>query len=171
MPRAFSCEIRATRARWRKDDNTTFWGETSMNSADDSTLAALLEKFAAADCCWFASTRPNGRAHLAPIWHVWHAGAAYVVTKEGAVRTENIRHNPAVSLSLPDPLNVLVIEGVARFAPEMEESLGPLFQAKYDWNIRTDVGYNTIIAIDPVKALAWGNHGEGRWQFPTERQK
>jgi hypothetical protein len=108
---------------------------------------------------------------LAPIWHVWYAGAAlyegavYVVTKAGAVRGANIRHNPAVSLSLPDPLNVFVLEGVARFAPEMESALAPLFQAKYDWNIRTDPGYNTIIGVDPVKALAWGSHGEGRWRF------
>ena len=137
----------------------------------DPTLTALLEKFAAADCCWFASTRPDGRAHLAPIWHVWYEGAAYVVTKEGAVRTANIRHNPAVSLSLPDPLNVFVLEGTARFAQEMEEALAPLFQAKYDWNIRTDPGYNTIIAIDPVKALAWGSHGEGRWQFDGQNAK
>ena len=133
-------------------------------STNPALLATLLEKFAAADCCWFASTRPDGRAHLAPIWHVWHAGAAYVVTKAGAVRTENIRHNPAVSLSLPDPMNVFVIEGVARVAPEMEDALAPLFQAKYDWNIRTDSDYDTIIAVNPVKALAWGSHGEGRWQ-------
>lgn len=135
-----------------------------MPATNSPLLVSLLEKFAAADCCWFASTRPDGRAHLAPIWHVWHAGAAYVVTKAGAVRTENIRHNPAVSLSLPDPMNVFVIEGVARVAPEMEDALAPLFQAKYDWNIRTDSDYDTIIAVNPVKALAWGSHGEGRWQ-------
>ena len=67
----------------------------------DPILSALLDKFSAAECCWFASTRPSGRAHLAPIWHVWHKGAAYVVTKEGAVRARNIRQNQAVSLSLP----------------------------------------------------------------------
>lgn len=131
----------------------------------DPTLSGLLDKFAQARCCWFASTRPDGRAHLAPIWHVWHRGAAYVVTKAGAVRTENIRHHPAVSLSLPDPMNVFVLEGVARFAPEMEEELAPLFQAKYDWNIRTDSEYDTIIGVDPVKVIAWGSHGEGRWRY------
>lgn len=135
-----------------------------MPTTNPTLLTTLLEKFAAADCCWFASTRPDGRAHLAPIWHVWHAGAAYVVTKEASVRAQNIRHNPAVSLSLPDPMNVFVLEGVARFAPEMVEALTPLFQAKYSWDIRTDPGYDTIIAVEPVKALAWGSHGEGRWQ-------
>lgn len=136
-----------------------------MPQTNPALLDSLLEQFAAADCCWFASTRPDGRAHLAPIWHVWHGGAAYVVTKADAVRAQNIRHNPAVSLSLPDPMNVFVLEGVARFAPEMADDLAPLFQAKYNWDIRTDPGYNTIIAVDPVKALAWGSHGEGRWRL------
>ncbi len=136
-----------------------------MNPSHSPLLLSLLDKFAAAECCWFASTRPDGRTHLAPIWHVWHDGAAYVVTKENAVRVENIRHNPRVSLSLPDPMNVFVIEGTARFAPEMEDALAPLFQAKFDWNIRTDPGYDTIIAVAPVKALAWGSHGEGRWHW------
>jgi len=128
-------------------------------------LTSLLDKFAAADCCWFASTRPDGRAHLAPIWHVWYEGAAYVMTKSDAVRARNIRHNPAVSLSLPDPMNVFVLEGMARFAPEMVDDLAPLFQAKYNWDIRTDADYNAIIAVDPIKAMAWGSHGEGRWRL------
>ncbi|MEZ4637468.1 MAG: pyridoxamine 5'-phosphate oxidase family protein [Caldilineaceae bacterium] len=131
----------------------------------DPTLARLLDVFAAADCCWFASSRPNGRPHLAPIWHVWHNGAAYVVTKAGAVRTRNIQASPHVSLSLPDPMNVFILEGVARFAPEMETELAPFFQAKYDWNITTDAEYDTIIAVDPRRAMAWGSHGEGRWSF------
>jgi hypothetical protein len=134
----------------------------------DPNLEKLLELFAAADCCWFASTRPDGRAHLAPIWHVWREGVAYVVTKEDAVRACNIRQNPQVSLSLPDPMNVFVLEDVARFAPEMVEAIAPLFRAKYSWEITIDPGYNTIIAVDPVKVMAWGKHGEGRWKF-TDR--
>ena len=84
----------------------------------DPTLVLLLAKFAAAECCWFGSVRPDGRAHLAPIWHVWHDRRAFVVTRSGAVRTNNVLANPSVSLALPDPMNVLIIEGWARFAPE-----------------------------------------------------
>ena len=132
---------------------------------EQALLQTLLAKFAAADCCWFASTRPDGRTHLAPIWHVWHADAVYVVTKADAVRTRNIRTNPAVSLSLPDPMNVLIIEGTARFAPNMQTDLVSPFQEKYTWDITTDPGYDTIIAVDPLKIMAWGSHGEGRWRF------
>lgn len=135
---------------------------------NDPTLSALLIKFAEADCCWFASTRPDGRAHLAPIWHVWHQDAAYVVTRSSAVRTANIRHNPAVSLSLPDPMNVFIIEGIAQIVAEADDELAALFQTKFDWNIHTDKEYDTIIRIDPLKAMAWGSHGQGRWHFGAQ---
>ncbi len=131
----------------------------------DPLLARLIEAFAVADCCWFASTRPDGRPHLAPIWHGWHNDTAYVVTKAASVRARNIRANPNVSLSLPDPMNVFIIEGIARFAPQAEAEIAPLFQAKYNWDITTDADYDTIIAVEPLRALAWGSHGEGRWQF------
>jgi hypothetical protein len=135
---------------------------------DDATLTRLLAKFAQADCCWFGSTRPDGRAHLAPIWHVWHAGHAYVVTQPDSVRATNIAHHPAVSLALPDPMNVLIIEGTARPAPEAAADLQPLFQQKYAWDIGTDADYGLIIEVTPRKIMAWGTDGEGRWHFPAD---
>lgn len=128
------------------------------------THTELLTTFAEADCCWYASVRGDGRAHLAPIWHVWLEGAAYVVTQPDSVRARNLVHNPSVSLSLPDPLNVFIIEGRAELAPEMEATLRPLFQAKYNWDISTDAAYTAIIRIVPHKFLAWGDGPDGRWQ-------
>jgi general stress protein 26 len=134
----------------------------------DTILETLLEKFAEAEACWFGSTRPDGRAHLAPIWHVWHAGRAYMVTQATSVRARNIAEQPAVSLSLPDPMNVLIIEGMARPAPEAQVALGPHFKSKYNWEFATDNPYNLIIEVTPRKIMAWGNHGEGRWHFDAE---
>lgn len=130
---------------------------------DDPALARLMALFGTADCCWFASTRPDGRAHLAPIWHVVHNDHIYVVTQSGAVRAANLRWQPYVSLALPDPLNVVVIEGVTRFAPELRGELRPLFHAKFDWDIATDTAYDEVIEVTPRKVMAWGSHGDGRW--------
>ncbi|MCB9139657.1 MAG: pyridoxamine 5'-phosphate oxidase family protein [Caldilineaceae bacterium] len=136
-----------------------------MIHADDPVLAALLAKFADAPACWMSSVRPDGRVHLAPIWHVWHAGCAYVCTQSGSVRAANIAQNSSVSLALPDPMNVIIIEGEAGPAPEDAAALQPLFQAKFDWNISTDADYTLILRITPRKIMAWGDHGEGRWHF------
>ncbi len=134
---------------------------------DDPILARLVERFAQADACWFSSTRPDGRAHLAPIWHVWHEGRIYVVTLSTSVRARNIVHQPAVSLSLPDTTNVVIVEGTARVAPEQREALNPLFKAKYNWEFAADNPYRHILEVTPRKIMAWGanGEGEGRWFF------
>lgn len=141
-----------------------------MASTTETTLAELIERFAAAEACWFSSTRPDGRAHLAPIWHVWHDARAYVVTQASAVRAKNIARHPDVSLSLPDTAEVLIIEGHARFAPEQKAALSPLFKAKYEWDFADNNPYNVIIEITPHKMIAWGNGGkwEKRWLFDAD---
>jgi hypothetical protein len=79
------------------------------------------------------------------------------------VKTANIRHNSSVVLTLPDPMNPLIIEGQAAQVEAVRPALRPLFQAKYDWDIETSPEYDTILEITPTKIIAWGQHGEGRW--------
>lgn len=134
---------------------------------DDPLLARLLDKLAQAQACWFSSVRADGRAHLAPIWHVWHNQRLYVVTQAGSVRARNIRANPAVSVALPDPMNVVIVEGTARPAPEAVADLQPLFFAKYNWDISADDDYTLVLEVTPHKLMAWGADGEGRWHFDS----
>jgi hypothetical protein len=116
----------------------------------DLNLRSLIERFAASSCSWLSTVRPDGRVHSAPIWHVWTNGRAYVVTTAKAVKVPNIRNNPNVVLTHPDPHKAIIID----------------FKAKYDWDIAEDDDYDTIIEIKPVKLLAWGEEGAGyrqRW--------
>ena len=130
---------------------------------NNETLSQLIHRFAEADCSWLSSVRPDGRAHSAPIWHAWYQGRAYVVTRGVAVKVANIRHNPSVVLTLPDPMNPLIIEGQAAQVEAVRPALRPLFQAKYDWDIENSAEYDTILEITPTKIIAWGQYGEGRW--------
>ncbi len=132
-------------------------------SAVDPVLRALVTRLAEEPCSWLSSVRPDGRAHLVPIWHVWYQGRAYVVAQATSVKTSNIRENPSVSLAHPDPLNVLILEGWAITADGMLDALLPLFRAKYNWDIAKDAATHTIIEITPTKLLAWGALGEGKW--------
>lgn len=134
---------------------------------DDPQLQALLLHLGAAECCWFSSVRPDGRAHLAPIWHVWQDNCFYVVTQATSVRARNLLTHPAVSLALPDPMNPIIVEGMARPAPERRPAVQPTFQRKYNWDISTDAAYDLVIEIRPRKVMAWGSHGEGRWMLPA----
>jgi len=138
---------------------------------DDLRLAKLLDKLAQAEACWFGTVRPDGRAHLAPIWHVWHAGRLYVVTQRDSVRARNLQTNPAVSVALPDPFDVLILEGEAYPAQHLQAELQPLFAAKYNWDIDTDADYDLIIGVTPRKLMAWGKDGEGRWRFDANGEE
>jgi len=131
----------------------------------DSELSRMLTIFAQAKHCWASTTRPDGRTHLAPIWHVWYEGCIYLVTTTGSTRAHNIACNRHITLSLPDPENVLIIEGSVRPATEYRKELQPIFTAKYNWNISLNDKYNMILEVLPDLVLAWGNHGEGRWAF------
>lgn len=129
----------------------------------DPTLQALVQRFAESQCSWLSTVRPDGRAHSAPIWHVWYRGRAYVVTLSSAVKTANILKNPSVVITHPDPVDPIIIEGWATPAGAMEQQLQPLFNAKYNWDISTDSDYDTIIEITPTKLMAWGEYGQERW--------
>lgn len=126
-------------------------------------LPRLIQRFAESKTCWFSSVRPDGRAHSVPIWHVWHAGRAYVVTHPASVKVANIRVHPGVVVAHPDGVDALIIEGTAGERPELRDTLRPLFRAKYDWYIEDDPEWDVIIEVTPVKLMAWGQYGEGRW--------
>ena len=62
---------------------------------------------------WFATVRPDGRPHLAPVWFLWEGDGILVFSKPG-VKVNNLKHNARVSLGIGDAhgSNVL-IEGEA----------------------------------------------------------
>ncbi len=126
-------------------------------------LEGLLNRFAAAEFSWISSTRPDGRVHSVPVWHIWADERAYVVTTSKAVKVDNIASNPNVVIALPDPVDPLIIEGVALLKPAIPPGVAAQFKAKYDWNPASDASYSTLIEITPSKVIAWGKHGEGRW--------
>ena len=130
---------------------------------ENPTLYALVQRLAESDCCWFSSVRPDGRAHSVPIWHVWHLGRVYIITDPKSVKITNIQHHPAVVVTHPDPLNPIIVEGVARLAPDRLTEIRPRFQAKYDLDPSEDAQYGAVLEITPSKLMAWGKHGEGRW--------
>jgi len=128
-----------------------------------TTLDSLLARFAAADCSWISSVRPDGRVHSVPVWHCWASGRVYVATTGNAVKVGNIASNPHVVIALPDPLDPFIIEGVAAVRPIVMPEVAALFKAKYDWDPTTDAGYSALIEIRPSKVIAWGKYGDGRW--------
>jgi gamma-glutamylcyclotransferase (GGCT)/AIG2-like uncharacterized protein YtfP/general stress protein 26 len=137
--------------------------ETNELLPVDDTLRQIVRRFAQAECSWFSTVRPDGRAHSVPVWHVWHYGRAYVVSTSGSVKAANLKQNPNVVIAHQDPVNPIIIEGWGTIANSRRDLLQPLFYSKYDWDLDSDSEYDTVIEITPLKFMAWGDFGEGRW--------
>ena len=155
---------------WLQRDRTQNLTGCQADEADSTkvppvseTLRELVSRFAQAECSWFSTVRPDGRAHTVPVWHVWHRGRAYVVSTSSSVKTTNLKQNPNIVIAHQDPVNPIIIEGWGTIANSRRELLQPLFYGKYKWDLHTDLEYDTVIEITPLKMMAWGRFGEGRW--------
>ena len=62
---------------------------------------------------FLATTRPDGRPHLAGVGAIWDEGKVYVVSGPGTRKSRNLAANPACSVSFAFPTIDLVIEGTA----------------------------------------------------------
>jgi len=105
---------------------------------------------------WLATTRPDGRPHLVPIWFVWLDNEIYILTMLSSVKARNLFHNPHASIALESGNQPVIAECTARQvdAPYATELVGA-FKRKYDWDITSDGDYNGMFALYPTKWLSW----------------
>jgi uncharacterized pyridoxamine 5'-phosphate oxidase family protein len=79
-----------------------------------SRALEALESFAGSEQRSFlATTRPDGRPHLAGVGALWDHGKAYIVSGEGTRKSRNLAENPACAISMSLKDMDLVIEGRA----------------------------------------------------------
>lgn len=63
---------------------------------------------------WLATTRPDGRPHVAGVGALWEDGKLYFVSGSGTRKSRNLSSNPRCVVSVSLPGLDLVIEGTAR---------------------------------------------------------
>ena len=107
-----------------------------------SRALEALESFGGSEQRSFlATTRPDGRPHLAGVGALWDHGRVYVVSGEGTRKSRNLAENPAcvISMSLKDM--DLVIEGRAERVTD-DETLQRLAKryAEGGWPARVEDG-------------------------------
>lgn len=107
---------------------------------------------------WLATTRPDGRSHLTPIWFVYLRSRFWLGTGRDNVKARNVTLNPTVSLALEDGDDPVVVEGrVTIHQTDRPSDVAAAFATKYDWDITIsddpDVGTVTLWEIEPTKWL------------------
>jgi hypothetical protein len=105
---------------------------------------------------WLATTRPNGKPHLIPIWFVWVDERFYICTGETSVKVHNLRANSRASVALEDGNKPLIAECTARLVENpFPDAVVQAFIQKFNWEISSDRSYGTLIELTPEKWLSW----------------
>jgi F420H(2)-dependent biliverdin reductase len=105
---------------------------------------------------WLATTRPDGRPHLVPIWFVWHDQEIYILTTLSTVKAKNLLADPRASVALESGSQPVIAECRAhRVDAPYSDELAAAFRRKYDWDITKEAEYDGLFALTPHKWLTW----------------
>jgi hypothetical protein len=119
---------------------------------------------------WVATTRPDGRPHVTPVWGVWVDGALYVDGPPITTWGRNLKANPAISVHLESGDDVVILEGTIEDLTtdrEIGECIVADWMSKYG-SLPPDPAGDGILRLRPRTARAWSSQSleDGtRWSF------
>ena len=127
---------------------------------------------------WVSTVSPQNRPHSTPLWGVWLEGCLYFDGSPRTRRGRNLAANPAVSVTLEDGRDVVILEGEAFqiIDPpfELAEKLAGAYTDKY-----RELGYapepdtwktGGLYRLKVRLAFAWTDFPKDttRWVFAEE---
>lgn len=130
-----------------------------MKRRNPARWRAMESRLGRETAVWISTVRHNGRPHTVPVWFIWLDQKLYFATGAQTQKFANLFHNQKISISLPDPNNVLIIEGEAHVSDRSTvDILADYFYHKYEWDFRyDDSALWRLIEVTPHKIIAWGD--------------
>jgi hypothetical protein len=132
---------------------------------------------------WLATTRPDGRPHVAGVGAIWVEGKFYFTSWAGTQKSKNLARNTSCTIAVAMPNVDLVMEGTATKVRDAEilERLAKRYAAQ-GWPAEARDGAITapfsapsagpgpwdLYEFTPVKAIAVATeepHGAMRWRL------
>src|SRR5579859_8164824 len=93
------------------------------------------ERLRAEPIIWLATTRPDGRPHLVPVWFFWDGETITIYSQPNNRKMRNLQHNPHVSLALntaDEGDDVVIVEGKAELLGKSAQTMNaPAYIEKY----------------------------------------
>lgn len=108
---------------------------------------------------WLATTWPDGRPHVMPVWGSWDGAALWFSSSRRSRKIVNLERDPRCVATTDDALDPVIIEGVAevvKTTDDIQRFLGVL-NAKYgtDYGVDfLDPEVNATVRIAPRTAFA-----------------
>jgi general stress protein 26 len=62
---------------------------------------------------WLATTWPDGRPHVMPVWGLWHAESFWFSSSGRSRKTLNLAANPRCVVTTDNPREPVIVEGIA----------------------------------------------------------
>lgn len=130
----------------------------------------VVERLERARYYWLATTRPDGRPHVTPLWGAWIDEALYLDGPPTTQWARNLAANPAVSVHLESGNDVVILEGKVEDLTtdrELGARIVEAWNTKYGRFLPDPVG-SGILRLHPRTARAWSTESleDGtRWSF------
>jgi len=120
-----------------------------------------VERLIASHDYWLATTCPDGRPHVMPVWGVWLDDALWFSSGLRARKARNLAHDPRCTLTTDNPFEPVVLDGaaertidlptIARFAAAVDAKYGTAYGPDFydpDQNACLRVAPTTVFALD-----------------------
>ncbi|MFI1678431.1 pyridoxamine 5'-phosphate oxidase family protein [Streptomyces sp. NPDC020607] len=123
-----------------------------------------LDRLAAERDVWVSTAHPDHGPHQVPLWFLWDGRAVWMCTGATSATARNVRAEPRVRLSLPDTVDVVLLQGEAECFPDQEvpEAAAQAFADKFGWDPRGEEGPFLYIRVAPRTVRAWRGEPELR---------
>jgi nitroimidazol reductase NimA-like FMN-containing flavoprotein (pyridoxamine 5'-phosphate oxidase superfamily) len=130
---------------------------------------------------WIATTRPDGRPHVTPVWGIWVDDRLYFDGNPQTRRGRNLAANPALVAHIEsggDGKDVVIVEGDAHEIQQPDHATTSRVALAYAAKYAAE-GYapgpdmwdsGGLYALRPRVAFAWTDLSKDatRWQFDAE---
>jgi hypothetical protein len=130
------------------------------------------ERLARARNYWVATTRPDGRPHVVPVWGLWLDDAFYFSTDPTSRKARNLTACPEVVVHLESGDDVVACEGAVERVPGAQLPAGFVnaYEAKYGFRLDVSDPAFAFYRLRPRIVYAWLEadfpRTATRWRLP-----
>ena len=98
------------------------------------------ERLIRAHTYFVATTRPDGRPHMMPVWGIWLEGVFYFSSGRTSRKVRNLSVNPSCVISIEENGESVIVEGLAEETADKAvlQQCYEIYSAKYHWEMETN---------------------------------
>lgn len=115
-----------------------------------------VERLTASHDYWVATTWPDGRPHVTPVWGAWVDDALWFSCGPNSRKARNLERDPRCSITTDRPSEPVVLDAVVERIPgrETAQRFADISTAKYEVEYSVDFfASNALFAAHPHSAF------------------